>query len=187
LAVYRRIVEVYTPYVLVGCAMHTQGRRRALQIGTYTLIVSCLEVRTVGRVVPVGRIVEDRLDYIGQDVKNGARGEDWRRGCPDEPLFADLRMWYRATQLNALTWQGRQVLVLHHLAGLTPADLARLLEEPLEEVLVRLDQAEGDLAAWWGERDVRAALARFAADLDVGWMQEVAQGALAYLTERAGR
>ncbi len=184
LAVYERIVEVYTPYVLVRCAGYTNGRRQAQQIGAYTLVVTCLAARAVGRAVPVGRIVESELRVIGPDVVAGAGGEDWRAG-PDEPLFVDPRMRYMATALNALKRRGREVLILHHVAGLTPADLARLLEQPPDAVLARIGRAQRHLAGWLGVRDVRASMADFAAGLDTGWIQEVADCALDYLAREA--
>jgi DNA-directed RNA polymerase specialized sigma24 family protein len=183
-AVYERIVAVYTPYVLVRCARYTNGRRQAQQIGAYTLIVTCLATRAVGPAVPVGRIVESVLGVVGADVSAGARGEDWRDG-PDEPLLVDPRMRYMATALNALKRRGREVLVLHHVAGLTPADLAALLEQPPDAVLARIRRAESHLARWLNVRDVRGALAEFAAGLDTGWMQEVAGCALEYLARQA--
>jgi DNA-directed RNA polymerase specialized sigma24 family protein len=183
-AVWERIVEVYTPYVLVRCARYTNGRRQAQQIGAYTLIVTCLAARAVGRAVPVGRIVESILGVVGPDVIAGARGEDWRDG-PDELLFADPRLRYMATALNALKRRGREVLVLHHVAGLTPGSLARLLEQPLDAVLARIARAQRHLAGWLGVRDVRASMAEFAAGLDTGWIQEVAGCALDYLARQA--
>jgi hypothetical protein len=184
LAVYERIVEVYAPYVLVRCARYTNGRTQAQQIGAYTLVVTCLAARAVGQAVPVGRIVESILGVVGPDVIAGAQGEDWRDG-PDEPLLADPRVRYMATALNALKRRGREVLVLHHVAGLTPGDLARLLEQPPDAVLARIGRAERRLAGWLGVRDVRASMAEFAAGLDTGWLQQVADGAMEYLTGQA--
>jgi DNA-directed RNA polymerase specialized sigma24 family protein len=184
LAVWERIVEVYTPYVLVRCARYTNGRRQAQQIGAYTLIVTCLTARAVGHALPVGRIVESILGVVGPDVSARARGEDWRDG-PDEPLFADPRLRYMATALNALKRRGREALVLHHVAGLTPGSLARLLEQPLDAVLARIARAQRHLAGWLGVRDARASMMEFAAGLDTGWIQEVAGCALDYLARQA--
>jgi hypothetical protein len=180
LAVYGRIVELYTSYILVRCARYTTGRRQAQQIGAYTLIGTCLAAREVGYAVPVGRIVESVLGVVGPDVMAGAQGEDWRNGR-DERLLADPRMRHTATALNALKQRGREVLVLHYVAGLTPEDLARLLEQPPGEVLTRIGRAERRLARWLGVPDVRALLTQFAAGLDAGWMAEVAGCAMDYL------
>jgi hypothetical protein len=138
----------------------------------------------VGQAVPVGRIVESILGVVGPDVIAGARGEDWRNG-PDEPLFTDPRLRYMATALNALKRRGREVLVLHHVGGLTPGDLARLLDQPLDAILARIGRAQRHLAGWLGARDVRASMAEFAARLDTGWMQAVGGGALGYLAWHA--
>ena len=186
LVVYERMVEVYTPYVLVRCARYTNGRRQAQQIGAYTLITTCLAARAVGHGLAVGRIVECMLGVAGPDVMAGARGEDWRDD-PDEPLFVDQGMRYMAKALNALKRRGREVLVLHHVVGLAPGDLARLLEQPPDAILAWLRRAERRLARWLGVRDVRAALAQFTAGLDAGWMQEVAACALDYLAQHALR
>jgi len=127
--------------------------------------------------------VECMLGVIGPDVRAGARGEDWRDG-PHEPLFVGPWMRYMATALNALKRRGREVLVLRHVAGLTPAGLAGVLGQPPDVVLARIRRAERHLARWLGVRDVRAALAQFAAGLDAGWMQEVAACAMDYLTRQ---
>jgi hypothetical protein len=142
--------------------------------------------REVGYTLPVGRIVESVLRVVGPDVLAGARGEDWRDG-PNEPLLVDPRMRHMATALNALKRPRREVLVLHHVAGLTPENMARLLEQPPGEVLARIGRAERHLAKWVGVADVRSLLAQFAAGLDGGWMQEVGDCALAYLAACAQR
>ena len=180
LPVFERIVECYCPYVLIRCARYTNGRRQAQQIGVYTLVSACLAAREVSYIVPVGRIVETMLRVIGPDVLAGARGEDWRDG-PEEPLLVDPWMQYMAIALNALKRRGREAIILHHVAGLPAPDLARLLEQPPDVVLARIRRAERHLARWLGVRDVRPLLARFAAGLDAGWMQEVADCALDYL------
>jgi hypothetical protein len=180
LAVYGRIVELYTPYVLVRCARYTTGRRQAQQIGAYTLIGTCLAARQVGYAVPVGRIVESVLGVVGPDVVTGARGEDWRDG-PDETLLVDPRMRHMATALNALKRCGREVLILHHVCGLGPEELARLWRQPPEAVRARIGRAERRLAQWLGVPDVRASMSQFAAGLDTGWMAEVAACALDFL------
>ncbi len=175
-----RIVPVYAPYVLVRCARYTNGRRQAQQIGAYTLVTACLLARGLGHALPLGTLLEVVLRVVGPDVLAGARGEDWRTGA-DGPLLASPRMRYTATSLNALKRRGREVLVLHHLGGLTPEDLARLLEQPVEQVRARLGRAERHLAQWLGTADVRSRLAEFAAGLDRAWMNEVARCALDYL------
>jgi DNA-directed RNA polymerase specialized sigma24 family protein len=121
----------------------------------------------VGDVVPIGKIVETELRVVGRDVLRGARGEDWRDG-PDEPLLVGPWMQYMATALNALKRSAREVLILHHLNGLTPEDLARLLDRPVGEIQARLGRAEGHLAQWLSTPAVRPALARFTAGLDRG-------------------
>jgi hypothetical protein len=184
-AVYERIVQVYTPYILVRCARYTNGRRQAQQIGVYTLVTACLLARRLGHVLPFGTVLEIVLRMVGPDVLAGACGEDWRIGA-DAPLLVSPRMRYLATSLNALKRRGREVLVLHHLGGLPPEDLARLLGQPVEQVQARLGRAERRLAQWLGAADVRSRLAEFAAGLDRGWMQEVADGALEYLARHAG-
>ncbi len=183
LTVYEEIIELYAPYVLIRCARYTNRRRQAQQIGAYTLITTCLLAGELEPVVPLGRVVEIVLGVVGPDVVS--RGEDWRDG-PDEPLLVDPRRRYIATALNALKRREREVLVLHHVAGLTPADLAGLLEQPPDAVRARIDRAERHLAGWLGMRDVRAPMAEFAANLDTGWMREVADCVMDYLAAPAG-
>ncbi len=185
-AVYERIVEVYSPYVPIRCARYTNQRRQAQQIGAYTLITACLVAREVGPAVRLGRIVESVLSVVGPDVLAGARGEDWRQGR-DEPFPASPRMRYLATSLNGLKRRGREVLVLHHISGLTPEDLAGLLDQPVEQVRARIGRAERRLAQWLGAADVGSRLAEFAAGLDSGWIAEVAACALDYLAASGRR
>ena len=145
LPVYERIVEIYCPYVFVRCTRYTNNRRQAQQIGAYALVSACFVAREVGNAMPMGRIVETMLRVVGPDVLAGARGEDWRQGL-EEPLLVDPWMQHMAMALNALKGRGREVLVLHHVGGMKPEDLTRLLEQPPEEVLARLGRAERRLA-----------------------------------------
>ncbi len=184
LPAYERIIGCYCPYVLIRCARYTNGRRQAQQIGAYALTTACVMLRKLGDAVPIGKIVEMELRVIGPDVLRGARGEDWRDG-PDEPLLVGPWMQYMATALNALKRPGREVLILHHIDGMELGDLARLLEQPVDEVQARLGRAERRLAQWLATPDIRPALTRFAAALDHGWMQEVAGYAMAYLSANA--
>ena len=185
LAVCERIIACYCPYVLVRCAqVHERPETGPADRGVCP-----------GHGVPHGtgggrrscrsaRSWRSSCRVVGPDVLRGARGEDWRDG-PDEPLLVGPWMQYMATALNALKRPGREVLILHHLDGLTPEDLARLLEQPVGEVQARLGRAERRLAQWLATPDVRPALARFAAGLDIGWMQEVAGYAMDYLSAQA--
>ena len=194
--VYGRIVQLYTPYVLVRCAQYTNGRRQAQQIGAYTLIGTCIVARELGHAVALGTMVEIVLGVVGPDVLAGARGEDWREGA-DEPLIPDPGMRKIARALNTLERSLREVLVLHHVTGMEPEDLARLLEIPAAEVIAKIGWAERLLAKRLGGMgdkgrgaagvDVRSLLARFAAGLDAGWIAEVADCAMDYLAKRAGR
>jgi hypothetical protein len=186
LPVWERIIECYCPYVLIRCARYTNERRQAQQIGVYALVTACVVAQKIGPIMPIGRIVEIVLRVIGPDVLVGARGEDWRDG-PEEPLLVDPWMQYMARAVNALKRRRREVLVLHHIGGIGLEDLARLLEQPPEEVQARLGRAERRLAQWLDVPDVRPALARFAAGLDAGWMQEVAAFAMDYLATCAHR
>jgi DNA-directed RNA polymerase specialized sigma24 family protein len=186
LPVCERIVQCYCPYVLVRCTRYTNQRRQAQQIGAYTLVMACLTAREVGPALSLGRIVEAMLRVVGPDVLAGAEGEDWRQGCT-EPLLVDPWMRHTALALNALKRPGREVLVLHHVGGIGPEDLAVLLGQPAGEVLARLGRAERRLARWLGVPHGRPVLARFAAGLDRGWIQEVTAYAMEYLVASARR
>ncbi len=191
LSVYARIVAWYTAYVLVRCARYTNERTWAQQIGVYTLIGACQMARVLGRGVPPGRILEIVLGVVGPDVLAGARGEDWHRQN-DIPLIADAGMRKVAQALNALERSVREALVLHHVSGIGPQELARFLEEPVAEVRARIARGERLLAERLGRAraggrkaggsDVQSLLTDFAARLDGGWIMEVAAGALDYLT-----
>lgn len=190
LMVYERIIEFYTPYVLVRCTRYTNGRRQAQQIGAYALIGTCLAAREMEHVVAVGRIVEVVLSVVGPDVMAGARGEDWRQGR-DEPLIVDSRMRRVAAALNLLKRPLREALVLRHVTGMEPEDLARVLATPAAKVATRIGRAERLLARRLeGSRDenrgtegpdVWALMVQFTAALDAGWIAEVAGCAMDYL------
>ncbi len=191
LAVYERIVQVYASYVLVRCARYTNGRRQAQQIGTYTLVTACLLARGLGDALPLGTVLEIVLRVVGPDVLAGAEGEDWRTGG-DEPLIVDPGTRKIAQGLNALERSLREVLVLHYVSGLETEDLAWLLQRPAGEVVALLGRARrllarrlaglGDEGRGTRGRDVRSLLAEFAAGMDGGWISEVAECALDYLT-----
>lgn len=184
LRVYGRIIEFYTPYVLVRCSRYTNRRRQAQQIGVYGLIATCLAVVELEQVGGLGRVVDTMVDVVGPDVLSSGEGEAWW-GQSEELLIVDQRMRKIAAALNALKQPWREVLVLHHVTGLAPDDLTRLLATPPAEVATRISRGERALAKRIGIPDVRSPLAQFAAGLDAGWMQEVADCAMDYLAAHA--
>ncbi len=194
LPVYERIIELYAPYVLVRCARYTNGRRQAQQIGVYTVITACAVVSELEHVGQLGRVVDIIVGIVGPDVVSGGEGEDWW-GQSEELLIVDPRLRQIAAALNSLNRPWREVLVLHHVSGLERDELARLLQRPVAEVVTRIRRAERLLAQRLNELagkgdgagapDVRSSLARFAAGLDAGWLQEVADGAAGYLAALA--
>ncbi len=196
LAVFERIMELYAPYVLIHCARYTNRRRQAQQVGAYTLICTCFLAGKLGPALPLGRIVDIVMGVVGPDVVSNGEGRVWW-GRSDELLIVDRQMRKMAQALNALKGPLREVLVLHHVSGMDTNDLARLLQKPAGEVVARISRAERLLAARLegmrdesrgaGATDVRSLLARFAAGLDGGWMEEVVCGAMDYLAARAGR
>jgi hypothetical protein len=193
LPVYERIIELYAPYVLVRCAQYTNGRRQAQWIGVYTLITSCILSRELEHLGKLGRIVDMMAEMIGLDFVSGGEGEAWW-GQADDLLIVDQRVRRMAEALNSLNRPLREVLVLHHVAGMEPDDLAKLLQRPTAEVVAKISRAERLLAKRLGgpsDRaggpDLRSLLAQFAAGLDAGWMQEVAYSAMDYLADRARR
>jgi hypothetical protein len=196
LAVYERIIELYAPYVLVRCAQYTNGRRQAQQIGVYTLITTCVVVSELKHVGQLSRLVDIMVGVVGPDVVSGGEGEAWW-GQSDELLIVDRRLRQIAEALNSLKRPLREVLVLHHVAGMERDDLARLLQRPVAELVTRISRAErllakrlnglhgrGDRA---GAPDVRSLLAQFAAGLDAGWIEEVTDCAAQYLAALARR
>lgn len=195
-AVYERIVELYSPYVLIRCARHTNRRRQAQQIGAYTLITTCLILDRLGRVTRIGRVVDAVTDLVGSDVVSGAQGDAWWRGS-EELLFVDGRIRRTAQALNALKGALREVLVLHYVCGLEAGVMARLMERPAGEIVATLARAQRLLAGrledllgedrWPQSVDVRSSLADFTAGLDAGWMEDVARCALDYLGGYAAR
>jgi hypothetical protein len=130
------------------------------------------------------------IAVVGPDMVAGGEGESWW-GDSEELLIVDGRMRTVAVALNALHRPLREVLVLHHVTGLSPEDLARLLETPAAQVAAQIGRGERllakHLAGPHGEGDeaatpdVRSVLDQFAAGLDGGWMAEVAACAMDYL------
>ena len=196
LAVYQRIIELYAPYILVRCAWYTNRRRQAQQIGVYTLITTCLAVGELEQVGQLGRVVDIMMGVVGPDVMSGGEGQAWW-GQSEELLLVDQRMRKIARALNALKRPWREVLVLHHISGLEPDILARLLQKPAAGIVTTIRRAErllaqrlkglGDEGHGARGADVRSLLTEFAAALDAGWIQEVADGAMDYLAQCAGR
>ena len=191
LAVYEGIIELYAPYVLIRCARYTNRRRQAQQIGAYSLISSCFLARELGPALALGRIVDLVAGVVGPDVVSNGEGQDWW-GRSDELLIVDQRVRKMAQALNALKGPLREVLVLRYVSGLDPDALARLLQRPAAEIVACLDRAqrlltrrlEGPRDEGCGVRglDVRSWLVEFTAGLDGGWISEVAECALDYLT-----
>jgi len=177
LAVYESIIELYAPYVLIRCARYTNRRRQAQQIGAYTLITTCLVAGELEQVGQLGRVVDIVLGVVGPDVVSGGPGDLWS-GAYDELLIVDQRMRKMAAALNSLKRPWREVLVLHHVTGMEPEDLARLLREPAADVTAKIGRAEKLLAKRLDEvhaksnkadaANVRSLLTEFAASLDAG-------------------
>ena len=191
LAVFERIIELYAPYVLIRCAKYTNRRRRAQQIGAYTLISTCFLARELGAALPLGRIVDLVMGVVGPDVVTNGGGRVWW-GRSDELLIVDQRMRKMAQALNSLLRPWREAVVLHHVTGMEPGDLARVLDKPVAEIVARISRGErllGKRLEGPGARegDVRSLLAQFAAGLDAGWIQEVADCAVDYLAAHATR
>ncbi len=196
LPVYEWIMELYGPYVLIRCARYTNRRRHSQQIGAYVLICTCLLSREVEHLGQLGRLIDIMVAVVGPDVVSGGQREVWCGGC-DELLIVDQRMRKMAAALNSLKRPWREVLVLHYVTGVEPDDLARLWQEPAAAVTAKIGRAERLLAkrleGLYGKGDqasapdVRSLLTQFAAALDAGWMQEVADCALDYLAAPAGR
>ncbi len=183
LPIYARIMELYGPYVLVRCAKYTNRRRQAQQIAVYTLVTTCLLARELPWAGQLSLLIDIMVEVIGPDVVSRGEGAAWW-GASEELLLVDEKMRRMARALNRLSRPLRGVLLLHHVAGVELAELARLLEEPAARVAARIGRGERALAKRLGVADVRGLLARFAAGLDTGSMQEVAACAMDYLARR---
>ena len=194
LPLYEWIVEWYGPYVLVRCAGFTNSRRHAQEIGMYTLATTCVLAGELDHLEPLGILVDLMVDVIGPDVVlRREPAVPW----DDELLITDERMRNLAEGLNLLARPVREILVLHHLVAMQPAELAKLLHSPAVDIAARINRAESLLAECLtglhanGEApalpDVRSLLADFAAALDTAWLQAVADCAISYLARREGQ
>ena len=189
LAVFERIIELYGPYVLVRCASYTNSRPVSQQIGAYVLVCTCLMLRKLDRPGQIGILVEVMLEVVARDVVS-ACGQPFRTNEPEEPFLADVRMRRIAAALNRLDRPVREVVVLHHLGGMAVRELAGFLQKPRGEVQARLEQGRGLLAQWLDglcAEEVGPSLTDFAAGLDAGWIVEVGECAMAYLTRETER
>ncbi len=184
LPIYERIMELYGPYVLVRCAQYTNRRRQTVQIGVLTLITTCLLASELPWAGQLSLLLDVIMDVIGPDVVSRGEGAAWW-GESEELLLVDEKLRRLVRALNRLRRPLRAVVVLHHVAGLEPEEVARLLEEPAAQVAARIGRGERALAERLGVAEARGLLARFAAGLDTGWIQEVAACALDYLAQRA--
>lgn len=183
------IVKFYARYALLRCARFTNSRRRAEQIGIYTLITTCLLTRELEYSAQLGLLVDTMSDIIGRDVAGHEMSDPPRDA--DEPLIADERLRKLAETLNGLDRFTREVLVFRHIERMDVAAIARLLHRSCEEVAARIARAEERLAEQLGELpvpgnepegpDVPSLLAEFAVSLDADWVRNVGQCALAYL------
>jgi len=194
LPLYEWIIERYAPYVLVRCAGFTNSRRQAQEIGVYTLITTCLLAGELDHLGRLGILVDFMADLIGPDMVLAGEPPVLR---DDEPLITDNRMRDLAEALNLLARPAREVLILHHLAAMEPAELAQLLHSPPVKIASKINQAETLLAESLTSLranandpplpDVRTLLADFVAALDTAWLQEVADCAIRYLAECDGQ
>ena len=184
LPVYERIMELYGPYVLVRCAKCTNRRLQAENIGVFTLITTCLLVNELPRAGEISRFIDVMVEVVRPDVVLRGRGKAWW-GKSEDLLLADEEQERLVQALNRLPRPLRTVVVLHHVAGVEPQEVARLLEAPGTLVTAQLGRGERALAKRLGVPDARGLLARFAAGLDTAWIQEAAACALDYLDGQA--
>ncbi len=183
------IVKLYARYALLRCARFTNSRRRAEQIGVYTLITTCLLARELEYPAQLGLLVDTMSDIIGRDMA-ADETSDQPRGA-DEPLIADEKLRKLAEAMNGLDRLTREVLVFRHIERIDAAAIARLLHRSCTEVATRIVRAEELLAEHLGElpvpgsepngSDVPSLLAEFAVSLDADWVRNVGQCTLAYL------
>jgi len=184
LPIFERIMELYGPYVLVRCARCTNRRLQAEDIGVFTLITTCLLVSELPWAGEISRFIDTMVEVVRPDVVLRGKGAQWW-GQSEDLLLADENEQRLVGALNRLRRPLRTVVVLHHVAGVEPQELARLLEQPAAEVAARIGRGERALAKRLGVPDARALLARFAAGLDTAWILEATACAMNYLAEQA--
>jgi hypothetical protein len=190
LSVYEGIIDLYAPYVLVRCARFTNDRRQGLIIGAYTLITTCLMAERLDHVGQLGISVDVVADTVGPDVVGGDGVDEGRSYDSGGLLIAEEWMQRLAEALNLLERPMREALVLHHVAGIAVENVARVLNRPAAEARTRIAQGEWRLARQLGvaggrehanRAQVRAILARFAAELDMEWVREVRDCTIGFL------
>jgi len=95
----------------------------------YTLLTTCNVVQELSPLLPVGKIVDLLAAAIGPMSARAAKGGvEPGRGAA---FAVEPQVRQVAAALNCLRRPLREVLVLHHVTGREPQELARWLQEPL--------------------------------------------------------
>jgi hypothetical protein len=149
-------------------------------------VTTCLVAGELPWAREISRFIDVMVEVIRPDVVSRGHGAAWW-GESEELLLVDENQQRLVGALNRLRRPLRTVVVLHHVAGVAPQNLARLMEERAVEVAARLGRGERARARRLGVADARALLARFAAGLDTAWIRGVAGCALDYLARQARR
>jgi DNA-directed RNA polymerase specialized sigma24 family protein len=184
----------YLRYILIRCLAYTNDRAVAERIAAYTLITSCLLSRRLGRMADLGLVIETMVQIVGDDQVISDKRQVISDGLEVEeatPAFVlDARMCDVAGAINSVDRFGRELLVLHHIEGLSTAELAQLQTMPIERIQTAIADAEHEFTGilrglGWDHDvgpDVHGLLTGLAGCLDEESRRDVAVCAMQYLT-----
>jgi DNA-directed RNA polymerase specialized sigma24 family protein len=213
------VTNHYLRYILIRCLAYTNDRAVAQRIAVYTLITSCILSRRLGAMADLGLVIETMVQIVGDDqvisdkrqaisernvipsaveesgtdpLMNAEFPASVRHEADDAPLLFVLSapLCDVAGAVNAVARFSRELLVLHHVEGLSTAALAGIHEMPVERIETALADAEREfvellreLSAWDHavEPDIHGVLNALAACLNEECATAVAECARQYL------
>jgi hypothetical protein len=192
---YEWIVELYARYVLIRCSRFTNDKAAAQDLAAGTLATTCLLAGELQHVGQLSLLADTMADVIGRGMARESGEPPDRRPTGADPLLADERMRHLVAALNQLDRSTREVLVLHHVEGMPPRTLARLLRRSTAQVRAQIAQGEDALTEHPAESeapnrdgagpDVPSLLAALTSDLDIGFAQPIGRWAFRYLSKAA--
>jgi DNA-directed RNA polymerase specialized sigma24 family protein len=183
----------YLRYILIRTLAYTNDRAVAERIAVYTLITTCLLSRRLGRMADLGLVIETMVGIVGDDQVISDKGHVISDELETENSTlntADARICGVAGAINAIDRFERELLILNHVEGISPAALAEIHEMPVARIEKALAGAEHELVeilrglSSWDheiEPDVHSILNDLAGCLDEECARDVADCARQYL------
>ncbi|MHC4619018.1 MAG: RNA polymerase sigma factor, partial [Planctomycetota bacterium] len=148
--VYDGIIRCYLRYVVIRCAKLTNSKEEAGRIAYCALVTTCLLAEQLEDAGQVGRVVDMMVDVGGKEMLGERREVEGAERNGGE-LLTDERMQTVAAGVNKLDGFTRELVLLYHVERMDGAELARIFETPVVEIMKRIGAGQIKLGLYLGE------------------------------------